>query len=89
MDFPRQTARRSKTKSAKIELPSLLATISAKQATTPTARIQAKAATAAQGARADASDTDVISPAKGDSHDKNSPSFNRLAANLLTGRTRL
>lgn len=71
----------------KIELPSLLATISAQQATTPTARIQAKAAAMAKASAENATDMDAIAPKKGDSPRENSPSFNRLAANLLTGRT--
>lgn len=87
MDFPPRTARRHKGRAKKIELPSLLATISAQQATTPTARIQAKAATLPHPTGTDAANTDAIAAAQGDSAEGNSPSFNRLAANLLTGRT--
>lgn len=89
MEFPRRIARSSKAKPKKIELPSLLATISAQQATTPTARIQAKAAAMVKVDAADASNADAITPVQGDSAERNSPSFNRLAANLLTGRTHL
>jgi hypothetical protein len=87
MEFPRRTARQSKTRQKKIELPSLLATISAQQATTPTARIQAKASAIAKASAATAADMDANTFKSGDSSLENSPSFNRLAANLLTGRT--
>jgi hypothetical protein len=87
MEFPRRTARQSKARPKKIELPSLLATISAQQATTPTARIQAKAAAMAKASAETAANMDEMTPKKGDSPRGNSPSFNRLAANLLTGRT--
>jgi len=87
MEFPRRTARQSKARPKKIELPSLLATISAQQATTPTARIQAKAAAMAKASAETAANMDEIAQKKSDSPRENSPSFNRLAANLLTGRT--
>ena len=87
MEFPRRTARQSKARPKKIELPSLLATISAQQATTPTARIQAKAAAMAKASDDTTAHMDEMAPKKGDSPRENSPSFNRLAANLLTGRT--
>lgn len=87
MDFPPRAARRRKSRAAKIELPSLLATISAQQATTPTARIQAKAAALSRTPGTDAANMDANGSAQGDSAEGNSPSFNRLAANLLTGRT--
>lgn len=87
MEFPRRTVRQSKARPKKIELPSLLATISAQQATTPTARIQAKAAALAKASTKTAADMDAFPPKKSDSPPENSPSFNRLAANLLTGRT--
>jgi hypothetical protein len=87
MEFPRRTARQNKARPKKIELPSLLATISAQQATTPTARIQAKAAAERPPLAKDATTVDVINPVKGESPRENSPSFNRLAANLLTRRT--
>jgi len=87
MEFPRRTARQGKARPKKIELPSLLATISAQQATTPTARIQAKATAMEKGPAEIAADMDAFAPIKGDSPRENSPSFNRLAANLLTGRT--
>lgn len=89
MEFPRRIARRSKAKPKKIELPSLLATISAQQATTPTARLQAKAAAKAKADDANSSKLDALTAIDGDSASENSPSFNRLAANLLTRRTRL
>ena len=87
MEFPRRTARQSKARPKKIELPSLLATISAQQATTPTARIQSKAAAMAKASAETAANMDEMTLKKGDSPRENSPSFNRLAANLLTGRT--
>ena len=87
MEFPRRTARQSKARPKKIELPSLLATISAQQAATPTARIQAKAAAMAKASAETAANMDEMTLKKGDSPRENSPSFNRLAANLLTGRT--
>gem|GEM_PF-2654446 len=87
MEFPRRTARQGKARPKKIELPSLLATISAQQATTPTARIQAKAAAMAKTSAETAADMDAIASIQGDSPRENSPSFNRLAANILTGRT--
>ena len=87
MEFPRRTARQSKARPKKIDLPSLLATISAQQATTPTARIQAKAAAMAKASDETTANMDEMAPKKGDSPRENSPSFNRLAANLLTGRT--
>ncbi len=87
MEFPRRTARQSKARPKKIELPSLLATISAQQATTPTARIQAKAPAMAKASDETTANMDEMAPKKGDSPRENSPSFNRLAANLLTGRT--
>jgi hypothetical protein len=87
MEFPRRTARQSKARPKKIELPSLLATISAQQATTPTAQIQAKAAAMAKASDETTANMDEMAPKKGDSPRENSPSFNRLAANLLTGRT--
>lgn len=87
MEFPRRIARSSRAKPKKIELPSLLATISAQQATTPTARIQAKAAATVRAELSEVSKLDAVVPVQGDSPEKNSPSFNRLAANLLTRRT--
>ncbi len=89
MEFPGRIARSRKPKPKKIELPSLLATISAQQATTPTARIQAKATAIARGAAADATKSDAVLPVEGDSGEGNSPSFNRLAAKFLSGRTGL
>ncbi len=87
MDFPGRTPRQGKARPKKIELPSLLATISAKQATTPTARIQAKAGALGKTKAKIAANVEGIGSTKGDSAGENSPSFNRLAANLLTGRT--
>ena len=87
MEFPRRSARQGKARPKKIELPSLLATISAQQATTPTARMQAKVAAMAKLPAETTADLDAISSIKGDSPRENSPSFNRLAANVLTGRT--
>lgn len=89
MEFPGRIARNRKPKPKKIELPSLLATISAQQATTPTARIQAKATAMANPEASNASKTDPVPPVQGDSVEGNSPSFNRLAAKFLTGRTGL
>lgn len=87
MEFPRRNARRSKPRPNKVELPSLLATISAQQATSPTARIQAKVAAMAHTTGTDTSKVDAAGSAQGDSLSKNSPSFNRLAANLLRRST--
>jgi len=86
MNFPRRDARRSKARPKAIELPSLLATISARQATTPTARIQAKTASDLSGTLENETGSDAILPGNSTRESACSPSFNRSAATLLTGR---
>ena len=68
-----------------IDLPSLLATTSARQAMTPTSRMQARLAAANQGQK-----TSALEPklkAELGIRTGNSPSFNYLARKLLSGRS--
>jgi hypothetical protein len=86
MNFPRRSGRQAKARPKSVELPSLLATISARQATTPTARIQAKTASVLSGARDNATELDAILSRNSARDSACSPSFNCSAATLLTGR---
>jgi len=86
MNFPRRDGRRMKARPKAVELPSLLATISARQATTPTARIQAKTASSNFTDAETETGSDAILAGNSTRDSACSPSFNRSAATLLTGR---